>query len=101
LRKQNTFEVMICATNVRTAMRRTFHNADLSVDAVLTSACLPQMMSAVEIDGESYWDGGFTGNPAVTSLLRRLPKCDVIVVRIDPVHRDAVPASPQRLSTAC
>jgi NTE family protein len=28
LRAQKSFEVMICATNVRTAMRRTFHNAD-------------------------------------------------------------------------
>jgi NTE family protein len=94
LRKQNTFEVMVCATNVRTAMRRPFHNADLSVDAVLASACLPQMMTAVEIDGESYWDGGFSGNPAITGLLRRLPNCDVIVVRIDPVHREAVPRKP-------
>jgi NTE family protein len=94
LRAQKSFEVMICATNIRTAMRRLFHNADISVDAVLASACLPQMMSAVEIDGESYWDGGFTGNPAVTGLLRRLPKCDLIVVRIDPVHRDVVPRRP-------
>jgi predicted acylesterase/phospholipase RssA len=94
LRKQNTFEVMICATNVRTARRRVFQSADLSVDAVPASATLPQMMTAVEIDGESYWDGGFTGNPATTNLLRRLPKCDLIVVRIDPVHRDAVPRKP-------
>jgi len=94
LRKQNTFEVMICATNVRTARRRVFQSADLSVDAVLASATLPQMMTAVEVDGESYWDGGFTGNPATTNFLRRLPKCDLIVVRIDPVHRDAVPRKP-------
>jgi NTE family protein len=97
LRAQKDFEVMICATNVRTAMRRPFHNADISVDGVLASACLPQMMSAVEVDGESYWDGGFTGNPAVIGLLRRLPKCDVIVVRIDPVHRDAVPRKPAEI----
>ena len=52
------------------------------------------MMTAVEIDGKSYWDGGFTGNPATTNLLRRLPKCDLIVVRIDPVHRNVVPRKP-------
>jgi NTE family protein len=66
LRKQNAFEVMICVTNVRTARRRVFQSADLSVDAVLASATLPQMMTAVEIDGESYWDGG-------TRLPRLLP----------------------------
>ena len=97
LRADKSFELMICATNVRTAMRRLFHNADVSVDAVLASACLPQMMSAVEVDGESYWDGGFAGNPAVTGLLRRLPKCDLVIVRIDPVHRDMVPRRPAEI----
>src|SRR5262249_62325166 len=48
------------ATNVRTARRRPFRSSEISVDAVLASACLPQMMSAVEIDGEPYWDGGVT-----------------------------------------
>ena len=55
------------------------------------------MMSAVEVDGESYWDGGFAGNPAVTGLLRRLPKCDLVIVRIDPVHRDMVPRRPAEI----
>jgi NTE family protein len=63
----------------------------------VASACLPQMMSAVEIDGEFYWDGGFTGNPAIIGLLRRLPKCDVIIVRIDPVYREAVPRKPAEI----
>jgi NTE family protein len=94
VRAQKTIGVLVSATNVRTAMRRSFHNADISVDAVLASACLPQMMPAVEIDGEPYWDGGFTGNPGITGLLRRLPKCDVVVIRIDPVHRAEVPRKP-------
>jgi NTE family protein len=97
LRAQNSFEVMICATNVRTARRRPFRSSEISVDGVLASACLPQMMSAVEIDGEPYWDGGFTGTPAMVGFLRRVPKCDVIIVRIDPVHRDAVPRRPAEI----
>ena len=48
-------------------------------------ACLPQLFPAVEIDGQPYWDGGFAGNPAVAALIRKLPKCDIIVVRIDPI----------------
>ena len=31
------------------------------------------MFPAVEIDGEPYWDGGYTGNPALTPLLRHAP----------------------------
>jgi NTE family protein len=34
----------------------------------MASACLPQLFHAVEIDGEPYWDGGFTGNPALFPL---------------------------------
>ena len=60
LRAQDDIKVLVCATNVRTAARRVFDNADISVDAVLASACLPQMFPAVEIDGEPYWDGGYT-----------------------------------------
>jgi NTE family protein len=82
IRAQKDIEVMVCATNVRTANRRTFSNADISVDAVLASACLPDFFPAVEIDGEAYWDGGYTGNPALVPLLLRLPSCDFLIVRI-------------------
>jgi predicted acylesterase/phospholipase RssA len=27
------------------------------------------MFRAVEIDGEPYWDGGFSGNPTLTPLV--------------------------------
>ena len=33
----------------------------------MASACLPQMYTAVEIDGEAYWDGGFSGQPGALS----------------------------------
>jgi NTE family protein len=93
IRAQKDIEVMVCATNVRTAIRRTFSNADISADAVLASACLPDFFPAVEIDGEAYWDGGYTGNPALVPLLLRLPSCDFVIVRIDPVARADVPQS--------
>jgi len=91
LRKQDDIQVMVCATNVRTSRRRVFTNKDISVDAVLASACLPELFPAVEIDGEAYWDGGYTGNPAMGGLLRKMPKCDMIIVRIDPILRGEVP----------
>jgi NTE family protein len=93
IRAQKDIEVMVCATNVRTSIRRTFSNADISADAVLASACLPNFFPAVEIDGEAYWDGGYTGNPALLPLLLRLPSCDFVIVRIDPVARADVPQS--------
>ena len=93
LRAQETVQLMVCATNVRTATRRVFTNTDISVDAVLASACLPHLFQAVEIDGEAYWDGGYTGNPALAALVRKMPNCDLIIVRIDPIQREGVPRS--------
>jgi NTE family protein len=95
LRTEKNLHVMVCATNVLTARRRVFTNEDISVDATLASACLPELFPAVEIDGQPYWDGGFSGNPAMFALIHKLPKCDMIVVRIDPIIRHELPRTPR------
>ena len=43
---------------------------DLSPQVLLASACLPTMFQALEIDGEPYWDGGYSGNPTMPPLVR-------------------------------
>src|SRR5262249_41045697 len=43
------------------------------------------------IDGEPYWDGGLTGNPALGPLLTKMPDCNLIIVRVDPVNRPEAP----------
>ena len=91
LRSQKEIQLTVCATNARTARRRVFTNQDVSVEALLASACLPQLFPAVEIDGEPYWDGALTGNPALGPLLTKLPDCDLIIVRVDPVNRPELP----------
>jgi NTE family protein len=93
LRSQEEIQLVVCATNARTAQRRSFTNQDISVDALFASACLPQLFRTVEIDGEPYWDGGWTGNPALAPLLRKTPACDLIMVRIDPISRPDAPCS--------
>ena len=47
----------------------------------------------MDIDGEPYWDGALTGNPALGPLLTRRPDCDLIIVRVDPVNRPEAPRS--------
>ncbi|TAJ23544.1 MAG: patatin-like phospholipase family protein, partial [Reyranella sp.] len=58
-------KAFIAATNVRTGKVRIFTREELSIDALLASACLPNVHDAVVIDGEAYWDGGFRGNPPI------------------------------------
>ena len=51
-------KLFLSATNVRTGRIKLFGNDEISVDAVMASACLPFMFQAVEIDGEAYWEIG-------------------------------------------
>jgi NTE family protein len=91
LRASKDLKLIVCATNALTSRRRIFDNRDISVDAVLASACLPYMFRSIIIDGEPYWDGGYTGNPAMLAILPPLPKSDLIIVRIDPIVRNDEP----------
>jgi NTE family protein len=83
--------VHVTATNVRTGQARVFGPGEVTVDAVLASACLPQMFPAVEIEGEAYWDGGFSGNPALYPLLTSVQAPDILVVQINPIIRTELP----------
>ncbi len=84
-------KVFATATNVRTGRPRIFRNAELTPDALLASACLPMMFRAIEIDGEAYWDGGFSGNPTISPLVRESDAHDTILVQINPVERPGTP----------
>ena len=57
------------------------------------SACLPTMFQAIKIDGEPYWDGGYSGNPTITPLIRECRSQDTILVQINPVERERSPRS--------
>lgn len=92
-------ELFICATNVRSGKIRVFSGDDIGPKAIMASACLPTLFRAVEIEDpatgttEAYWDGGYTGNPALFPLFApELPR-DLVVVNINPLYREEVPTS--------
>jgi NTE family protein len=84
-------KLFVTATNVYTGRGRIFRNADLTPEALLASACLPTLFQAVEIDGEAYWDGGYSGNPTVSPLVRECDSSDTILVQVNPVERPDTP----------
>ena len=86
-------KVFVTATNVRTGRGRVFRNRDLTPQALLASACLPTLFQAVEIEGEPYWDGGYSGNPTLTPLVRECEPGDLVIVPINPVERPGTPMS--------
>ena len=81
----------MAATRVRTGEVRLFRDAEVTVDALLASACLPQLFQAVDIEGEPYWDGGYTSNPPLRPLIEGGAPSDVVIVRAKPLARPGTP----------
>lgn len=88
---QSPIKLFVTATNVRTGRGRIFRNGELTPEVLLASACLPTMFQAIEIDGEPYWDGGYSGNPTITPLVRESNARDTILVQINPRERAGTP----------
>ncbi len=86
-------KVFVCATNVRTGRGEIFSGPRLSANAVMASACLPMVFKAVEIEGEHYWDGGYSGNPALYPLIYQTETSDILLVQINPIEHLDVPDS--------
>ncbi|MEO8297994.1 MAG: patatin-like phospholipase family protein [Burkholderiales bacterium] len=90
---EGPLRVFVTATAVTTGRPRIFHGHELTVEALLASACIPQMFQAVTIDGEAYWDGGFSGNPALWPLIYETSAVDLVLVQINPLTRAGVPTT--------
>ena len=90
---RSPIKLFITATNVRTGRGHVFKNNAITPDVLLASACLPTMFQAIEIDGEPYWDGGYSGNPTITPLIRECTSQDTILVQINPIERKESPRS--------
>ena len=50
-------------------------------------------MQAVEIDGDYYWDGMYSGNPAIYPLVYECESRDILLVHITPAERPGVPTT--------
>jgi NTE family protein len=81
----------VCATNVLNGRLRVFERRELSAAAVMASACLPQLFQAVEVDGEHYWDGGFSGNPPIFPLIYMGGGQDIVIIQLNPINIPEVP----------
>lgn len=90
-------KLFLCATNVRTGKIKVFMDDELTLDAVLASACLPFIYQAVEIDGEHYWDGGYMGNPPIFPLIYHTDCRDILIIQINPIKIDTVPTTAQEI----
>lgn len=90
-------KVYVSATHVNTGKAVIFSGARVTAPAVLASACLPLLFKAVEIDGEPYWDGGYSVNPALSPLVHGCASADLMLIQINPLMREVRPGSPTEI----
>lgn len=90
-------QLFVGATNVRSGKVKIFSGFDVTIESILASACIPTIFQAVEIDGEAYWDGGFTGNPALWPLYHVEFPDDIIIIQVNPLNRQEIPRTPREI----
>ena len=94
-------ELVVGTVDVNAGRFDTFTNEDVTVDAVLASAAIPNLFEAVELDGNLHWDGLFSQNPPIEDLTRQPPdrKPDELwVVQINPQTLDGHPKSLEEIA---
>lgn len=93
LARHTALKVFVVATRVSTGKAEVFSGRRLTADAVMASACLPMAFKAVEIEGDHFWDGGYSGNPAIHPLIYNCSGRDILLVQINPIKRDVLPTT--------
>lgn len=91
LRRASPLRLFIAATHANSGRLRLFRERELTVASVLASACLPTLHRAVEIDGEPYWDGGYSANPALFPLVSESRPADLLIVMLSPLRHAESP----------
>ncbi|MEX2525416.1 MAG: patatin-like phospholipase family protein [Gammaproteobacteria bacterium] len=97
IRRESNLKLFVIATNVRSGQMRVFKNEELSVDALLASSCLPSIHRPIEIDNEIYWDGAFSGNPAIYPLVYDTECNDMVIVLLQPMSRPDTPQTAEAI----
>ncbi|MCB1808172.1 MAG: patatin-like phospholipase family protein, partial [Candidatus Competibacteraceae bacterium] len=96
-RRCDQVKLFISATNVHTGRVRVFRQTEITADVLMASACLPLVFQAVEIDNVPYWDGGYTGNPALFPLFYECTSNDIVIVQINPQKINYTPRSAREI----
>jgi NTE family protein len=97
LRTQRAMKLFISATRVSNGALRIFAREEITLDALLASACIPSMHHTVAVDGIPYWDGGLAANPPLSVLVYKCDARDVLVVVLNPCSGDDIPSTAEAI----
>ena len=73
------------AVNIRTGNFAYFdnHRETIGPEHIMASGALPPGLPPIEIDGQSYWDGGLVSNTPLEYVLDEDPREDLLVFQVD------------------
>ncbi|RLM95257.1 patatin-like phospholipase family protein [Haloarcula sp. Atlit-7R] len=94
--QRDTPELVVGTVNVNAGVFETFVNEDVTVEAVLASAAVPNMFEAVKINGHYHWDGLFSQNPPVGDLMNLSPDRkpeELWVIQVNPQTFEGEPTT--------
>lgn len=95
--------LFVNTTRVRNGKIRVFQHGEVTTDVILASACLPTVFQGVKIFDtttgreEEFWDGGYSGNPALFPMFDKAFSQDTLIISINPLVRDEMPRSPSEI----
>ena len=85
------------AVSVQTGANRVFGPREVTIDALLASACAPLVFQAVRIEDQSYWDGSYGANPTLLPLFQGQQDVDIFLVELTPLLRAETPMSAKNI----
>ena len=97
VRSCDKMKLFISATHVRNGQVQVFERSQVTAEAVMASACLPQIYQAVSVDGQDYWDGGYAGNPVLFPFAYRSDARDIVIVQINPLTCRETPTTAREI----
>lgn len=95
---RSSVALYVTATHVGTGEARVFSGEAVTENVLLASACLPALFHAIEIDGEHFWDGGYSGNPSLMPLVGETGASDLLLVQTSPTERPDLPQKAQQIA---
>jgi NTE family protein len=94
-------ELVVGTVDVNGGVFETFTNENVTAEAVLASAAVPDLFRGVELHGHLHWDGLFSQNPPVMDLMtvpaERKPD-ELWVIQINPQEREENPRTLEEIA---
>lgn len=97
LRRTKAPSLFVNAVNIQTGVSRVFGPDEMSVEALLASACAPLVFQAVQIDENAYWDGSYGGNPMLWPLHEMQTDADIFMIELTPLQRAETPTTAKNI----